>query len=415
LFYAPPGCTKTATAACSTQSSVDYQNGSSTGTKISSSASFQNGIDVKVDASLGLGDQGKAGSFGLGGSFSYSTTNTDTDTETLTKSSSLEEKFTGNQDGVDHDQDSFLLLLNPAVAVGTVHNFDSGVCSSTGVSWNFGVNTKLAPTQALYRVTVGELKNPASMPADVAAQLKQLNFTAADYQTILAQDPLASNPTALPSTVDSTRFIPTTITFPYEPPDQSSECNAGVCSCLSITGGIKNEFQADTGVASESSYKVGMSESTGFNAGVFKFGETADLSWVWTSKSTQDDITSSTQSATVNVQCPSIGYTGPTLMEIFWDSLYGSFVFFPTELGAPSTTILTQGTVTGANGQVLRHQPVDLAVGAKTLHTYTDSKGKYVFLVHSISGNPANGTLSAMGTSQAVAFGSVQDIKTAVK
>jgi hypothetical protein len=416
LFYSPPGCTKTATAACATQSTVDYIDGSSAGTKISSSNSFQSGVDIKVDATLGLGTDGKGGSFGLGGSFGYSTTTTDTSSESLTKSSSLEEKFAGNQDGVNHDQDTFLLLLNPAVAAKPIHTFDSNyACHITGASWSFGINTKIAPTQALYKLSVGNLKNPATMPADVAAQLKLLNFTPADYQTILAQDPLASNPLASPTTIASGRFVPTTITFPYQPPDVSTECNSGVCSCLSLQGTLKNEYAADMGTSSKSEYKVGVTQSGGINAGVFKLGESIALNYDWISTSTQDDLTGSTQSATASVQCPSIGYNGPTLMEVYWDNLYGSFVFFPAVLNASGQNTLAQGTVTGATGQILRHQPVDLAVGTKTLHTYTDSHGKYVFVAPVGMSHGTTGLLSVLGASHSVAIGSTQDIKTTSK
>jgi hypothetical protein len=418
LIYSPPGCTKTASFACGTQSTVDYQTGSSMGTKVSTSDSYESGIDVKADASVGLGDKGGAGSFGLGVSGGYSTTSTDSSSQTLTKTSTMDIKATGNEDGVNHDQDVFILMLNPAVAVNETHTFTGlNACHAGGVAWNFGLNTKLAPNQAIYKVDVAGLKNPATLPADVLAQLNQLNFTPTDFQTILSLDPFTGTPPVSGFTPDPSRFVLTTNALPYEAASAATDCNGGVCNCVLLQGELKNELASDNTESSKSEYKVGVSESlNGINAGIFKFGETVDLSYTWTSISTTDDLTGSSQSATVTMQCPSPSYSAPeTLMAIYWDTLYGSFMFLPTSLGSPSALLLTQGTVTGANGQVLPHQPVDLAFGTKTLHTVTDSKGKYVFSAPASFNHPPTGTLSSMGTSQPATLGSIQDIKTTVK
>ena len=114
LVYAPPGCTSTAGAQCSGQSSVNYSTGSSMGTKISTSASFNVGVDVSVDTSFGIPIVGQ---LTVGVSGGYSTTSSDSTTQTVTKSQSLEIAVSGSGDGVNHNADYFILLLNPAVAL----------------------------------------------------------------------------------------------------------------------------------------------------------------------------------------------------------------------------------------------------------------------------------------------------------
>jgi hypothetical protein len=373
LVYAPPGCTSTSSEKCATQSSVDYKDGSSMGTKVSADSSFASGVSATVNTGFGIGG---IATFGASVSGGYANTSTDSSSQTITKGKSLEIKVGGNQDGVDHDQDVFLLFLNPAVAIKESHTVVNDACGPVDVNWFVGWSTN-ATGEAIYEIPVAWLKNPSIMPANVAAQLKALNFTNTDYQTILAMDPFANGST----TIDSQRFAPTTYSFPYEPPLQQSDCNNGVCSCMSLSEGITNEFQTAVQSSSQTQYKLGFHESGGLDIGIFNLGASSDQNFTWTSTSTQADTTDSTQSATAAVSCPSIGYSGPTIMSIYWDTLFGSFLFVPTALQAQPQgfLVLQQGIMKNTAGQALRHQPVDLTFGGKTYHTFTNNNGEYVF------------------------------------
>ena len=150
----------------------------------------------------------------------------------------------GNADGVDHGQDQFVLLLNPAIAVSRDHN---------KVSWNVG---HTGSSGQLFTVFASELQNPASMRPSVAEQLRKLNFADADFKRILSADAFAAN---LP--IDPKRYVPTTWTFPYEPALASTDCNGGVCSCLAFTQTLKNDLQTEK--ASESSLELSISFSEG--------------------------------------------------------------------------------------------------------------------------------------------------------
>jgi hypothetical protein len=423
LVYAPPGCTSSSSLKCSTQSSVDYQAGSSMGTKVSTENSFSAGVDAKVDASFSVAGMAKFGASVSGG---YSNASTDSNSQTVSKGQSLDIKAAGNGDGIDHTQDAFILLLNPAVAVQQTQQVVNNQCGPLVANWYMGVSGS-SGTQQRYTVYAEWLKNPSSMPQNVAHQLQTLGFTSTDYQSILAQDPFANGST----TIDNTRFIPTTYSFPYEPPLQASDCNNGVCSCMSMSDTIKNEIQTEVGSKSQTQYSLGFSESAGTDFKVFNAGVSSNQKFTWTSTSTNADTSDSTQSATATVVCPSTSYQGPTIMSIYWDTLFGSFLFVPTTLTpqpmmrtrAPQTMlwaqalqpmILSQGTVIDPTGTPLRHEAVQLVVGGKTYHTLTNNRGDYYFLRAASLRNvsyPPTGQLSTRGVRQVVALGSTQKLQ----
>ena len=102
------------------------------------------------------------------------------------------------------------------------------------------------------------VEDSSSMPAAVAAQLEALGFSTDDYQSILSLDPFANGSTI----IDSQRFAPTTYSFPYEPPSQSQNCNNGICTCISVSENLKNEFQGQAQQDYKTGYKVGIKESS---------------------------------------------------------------------------------------------------------------------------------------------------------
>jgi hypothetical protein len=263
---------------------------------------------ISVDAKL------KTGGADWSASGGYTKTQTDSTSETLTKTQTSEIVANGNADGIDHGQDQFILLLNPVVYVQEQQ--------PTKVVWNLGYT---GPSAIVYTVYVSWLKNPSSMPANVAAQLQQLGFTNSDYQTILAQDPFANGP----ANIDLSRYAPTTWTFPYEPPLQASDCNQGVCTCTSFSEVIKNDLQNDDTSSYENQYSISLSKRLGLTDLI---GLKATASFTLTNGAATTNTRGSTQSATATVVCPSLNYHGPTLMQVYWDTLYGSFLFAPFEL-----------------------------------------------------------------------------------
>jgi hypothetical protein len=313
---------------------------------------------------------------------------------------------------VDHDQDQFVLLVNPALAVQRAPTFSqSGDCTPpSSLNWYFGINpaTGNGPTPLL--VSVGALKNPQTNPT-VSATLTRLNFTSDDINTLLSLDPFANGST----TVDASRYAPTVQNFPYEPPDSTTECNKGVCSCTTSTLTLKNDLQTDTGKSAKVDYSVSLAESiSGTLGGWLKLGASSDQKWTWETTTTLDDTTDSSQTAAVTIQCPSPGYTGPTEMLVFWDNLFGSFLFVPTQLGSAQMSILAQGSVVSKTGNTVRHQPVTLSIAGKTYRTSTNNAGNYVFWVPPGVAHAATGAVTVMGVTQSVAASASQQNKITV-
>jgi hypothetical protein len=399
LVYAPPGCTSTGTEACSA-SSVEYQASSTMGTRLSTAKTFKTDVNLKVD--LGLKVEHVA-DFGVGASGGYTTTSEDSNSQTISKGQSLTITANGNRDGIDHDQDQFILLLNPAVALQRDAQAAGTGCAPTGiVNWYVGLNSQIGGSQMRYTIPVKWLKDPSSMNREaptVARQLQSLGFTNSDYQTILHLDPFWNGST----TVDPQRFAATTFSFPYEP-------TAGAGICISMGSSITNSFQAELETSSSVDYSVGFSEQvSGIDFGFFSLGASSNQNFTWTSTSSKSNTTDSSQTATVTVACPSRTYTGQTLMSVYWDKLFGSFMFLPTGVG-PDMTTLAQGNVATQTRHLAAHQLVELKFGGKIYHTFTDARGDYVFLSRTNVHHPATGQLSIQGVTQTVTLKSPEKL-----
>ena len=409
IIYAPPGCTSSANMQCNGSSSVDYAGGSALGTKVAVKDSFKVGFSITVD---GLGALGSAGA-----SAGFAGTQTDSSSVAITKTGSLDLKAPGNADGIDHGQDQFILVLNPTVTLRKQNG---------NLYWQPGYD---GPSMARYEVYVSELRNPASMRPSVAAVLKARGFTTDDYQTILKLSPFGgcvvtgggigtlpcggtvATTGGLSPGLDPTRFRPTAWSIPYEPPLQSPSCNNGICNCPATTINLKNEFVNENSHEAESEYTVNLNTSIGVP-------EVWDLktswSFTWTDTSTNTSTTDSTQSASATIACPSVNYTGPTFMQVYWDSLYGSFVFVPYDLS--TAAILQQGTVTDAANKPLAGQQIDLTVAGKKYHTITGPNGAYRFVAlpgQTVSSQSAQ--ITVRNVAHTVTLGSPQPTKIQVK
>jgi hypothetical protein len=383
IVYAPPGCTSTPSAKCGSNSSVDYLSASSTGTKTTLSSSFKAGVNVSVSDSVPIvGDNGVAiGKFTGGVSDDFSSTYTDSVSDTITKSQSFDIKVQANGDGIDHEQDQFIVLLNPAIYLA---NFDEKI------TWGLGYAGKAPLIYVLYGKW---LTNPQSMPTNVADELKARGFTDSDYKNILSQDPFVSEP----ADIDPARYI-LTKTFPYEPPLTASNCNNGVCNCISLTGSIKNDFQHEEVHTVQTQYSLGF--SGGIELGGFGLKNSDTIRWTNTQSTT--NTTGSSSSASATISCPSSTYAGPTLMAIYWDTIYGSFMFASIQTG-PNTVLLQRGRVTTASGEPAIRRDVVLSVGGREFQTVTDQNGDYQ--IYDFSGGAGTGIVSVDGVRTKVPVG----------
>ena len=401
IVYAPPGCVSTTpNSPCSQPGLVDYTSGSSMGSKVTIADSFKEGF--KITATVGNDITGSSQV-----SFGWTGTTGDTKSSSLTKSASLEIKVPGNGDGINHDQDLFELLLNPTLKVST---------DGTNIFWQPGYSGEAV---ARYEVYASELRNPATMRPAVAQVLAKAGLTAADFKTIRCLDPFVGPGSTGPGGVradfcqlvattggaspglDPNRFRPTTWILPYEPPLHPTDL------CPSITATLKNEYADEKAGSTQDEYSVGASADSGK---LLPLGLKAENSITWTSGETDTTTKGSTQSASMTLVCPSAGYTGPTLFQVYLDAVYGTFLFVPYD---PSTmAIMHSGVVLDPRGKPFAGVPVALEYNGHTFHTFTTSTGRYRFVSSKRTINPAvqKGTITVRQVTQQVTLGTANPI-----
>jgi len=354
VIYAPPGSANKGSG-----SSVDYGSSSTSGVTTSVGSSFKS--DYSLSASVSLSDPValgiSLGSEQFGVSTSTSSTSGSTSSLDVKKTTSSDVKVPGPPtDGIDHTYDEIWVLLDPVIGVQATGN--------TGY-WVVGMNSRTVPLYA----KVGWLKNPSTMPANVAQAFANAGCTSQDFATMLAQDPFAGTqvlrPTAIASqpTPDPTRY--TWISeIPYEP-DASGP---------SQLYGLKNDTTTTQGTSNSDSYTVGMSfsASVGFSDWI-KASLSASSSWTWTNTSNSSNSHDQTQSASFTMVSPSPSYAGTAVdMQVYWDGVYGTFLFL---LADTSNPVLT-GTVE-AMSRPVPGADVVVTVGGRRIHAYADSHGVY--------------------------------------
>lgn len=353
VIYAPPG-----TNGGKSSSSVDYGTSSGTGVNTSLSSSFKSGFSI----SASVGDENKG--TGATAGFSFSKNTTDTSSIDIRKTQGYDISISGpSADGINHDEDLIYLCLNPALTF--------KVDPANRVSWDMGFD---GPQMLVQYLRVAQLKNPSLIPPGLQQELNKAGITAADFQTILGLDPFASGGTE----IDPNRFLPTTQSFPYIPPLNASDPVA------------QQKYNQSNAVMVVNTHNVqlsyGVSVSGGFDLVVAHLKTSGELDWTYSSQTM--NTTQSGQTATVTVGGPAFGYTGPTDVLVYWDTVFDSFVFVFAQ-GEPNAS----GLITDKSGKPVVHTPVTLAAGAHTLSTYTDNKGEFRFY-----NSPAgDGTLAALG------------------
>lgn len=367
VLYAPPG-----TNGGRSSSQVSYASGSTTGTTDSTSHSFKDGLEINASVS-GI----NVGPVNLGASadFTASKTSTETSQVSINKGANNQINVSGPaEDGINHSHDLFYLWLNPQL------NFT--IDHLGNITWEIGVNGQEMLIQYVY---VEWLQNPSLMPPGVAQALAAAGLTTADYAQILACNPFSSGATA----IDPNRFVPTTHSFPYEPPLDPGDAVPTWPYTLTSATTTTDTQQVQT------QYGVSVTVSAGFHL-IFDDSLKITGSLQWTNTSTSTQTTESTQQASVTVGGPAFGYTGPSNILVYWDTVYSSFMFaFVT--GSPSAS----GTLTDSAGNPVPNQAMTLTVGGITLSTFTNSRGQYNFY----GAPPGQGTATVESQQFPVAVG----------
>ena len=353
VIYAPPG-----TNGGHSTSSVSYQAGSTTGTTTSASQSFQVANSISFT--------GSAKYFGPGGStsvsFSFSQSDTDSQSLDIKKSTTSTIGQSGpGQDGINHDEDEVWLLLNPTVNL--------AFSSVPSAAWTF--SDSMSPiTSPIQYLHVGWLNGHETMPTGVAAALQQAGVSAQDYPNILARDPFATG-----AALDPTRFLLLNTTFPYEPPLNAND------PVPTVTYNVSNSSTATVGSETVDTYKVGLSITA--SGGFLEFAKATlkdTASWQWTNKSSHTATSGTSESASVTIGGPAYGYTGNTVMEVYFDTMYKTFAFALDPIEQHQLSV--QGALTSASGKRLAATEVTLIEHGVKHQTFTNASGEFMFLGH---------------------------------
>jgi hypothetical protein len=342
VLYAPPG-----TAAANNKSSnvVSYGDGSNVGTKTTITS------DIKSGYTISFG--GGAGASGNGGNFGSTTDSSDASAADVEQNTSLTLTDPGpSSDGLNHDNDIIWLWLSPAISLAATTTTS---CENKLV-WSFGQSTGIA--QYVY---VAWLKNPSTMPANVAQVLASHKITGSEYSKLLSYDPLANG-----GTPPSPRYTDTYFNLPFEPPAP------GNTSTPAVTIEIDNSDTVSDTTTVSTTDTVG--ESLSLSAALPLITASPSDSLTWTTQTANSQ--GATNKAILTLAGPSSAYTAttdPISFEVYKDNLYNTYAFVPI----PTTTI---ATLTGATGQAVAGQLV-AATGPSgvTYHTVTNAQGEYKF------------------------------------
>lgn len=362
VVYAPPG------SSGSYKSQVKYASGSTAGTTVSISDAVKTGYEITAK----VGDD-KA--FSGSGAYGSSTTTTNTSTLDVKKSTTTTLTLAGsNKDGINHDSDLVYICLNPLYTI-TADNWNN-------VTWAIGVDGTSMIVQYL---TVEQLKNPSSIDSTLKAKLDSYGLTDADYAEILKANPMASATDT--TTIDTTRYLPTTQSFPYNKP-ASDGTQPLTTLDINNTTTTTSTHQVQVQNTVTATFTQGMPN-------VLHFKEVGQLQWTYTN--TYGTSTTTTQTASVTIAGPGKDSQVPySDVLVYWDTVFNTFMFdFAKDQPAYS------GTVPSTQGMAVSNQTVTLTSGGKTYTTVTDANGNYRF--HHVPKGQA--TVKVKGQTQAVTVG----------
>lgn len=374
LMYSPPG----------KASSVTYTASSGAGSTwgLSTTQGSSSTVKTSVGVSTGVGTASAGFTFDTSTTQGSSTTNA-TDfqfTSTLATSEGLASPST---DSVDHNQDTFYLLIKPAFTV------------IPGSTPGYTVVVTPPAPGSIQPFTVSELIGAESVPSDKAQFLAALSPQ--DKQQILQTDLFSSNPGYVPppcppagqSNATPCRYVP----LPCPPPGQPA---GAPCASPQQLDGPDNPgddrptFGVQLSYASSGSSKTTDTQtaqaSTGFTFNVsggppfFKVSESFGESnaTTWSSSTSSGTVNTSQYNANTVFSTTTVGFHD--LIDIYFDTVYNTFVFVSETNGQgipadekPSIS----GTLT-RNGKTLANSPVVVKFSnGTTREVFTNAKGIY--------------------------------------
>jgi hypothetical protein len=122
----------------------------------------------------------------------------------------------------------------------------------------------------------------------------------------------------------------------------------------------------------------------------------AKKTWKWTVTNETSSTEAKSQTAEFTLGGPSFGYSGPVGVDVYYDTLYKTFMFaFP----AQGTPLRASGVVEYQTQGPIRHREVHLRVGGRRYRTYTNQYGEYRFYGNPCRAWKSRSQVSASGRS----------------
>jgi hypothetical protein len=306
VVYAPPGAS----------SDVSYSSGNVLGSNTSTSRSFNANVNVTAKSEAKFLGTGGSVSVSVGASWgntsSRSTDVTVTTQVGITKPGAADFVDPANANFQNHGNDEIWFLVKPRMEFRITPAWGS---IPQQMEWSFATQNFLQ-----YFVYVRELRNPSTMPANVKSFLDSQGITVDYYPQLLAANPLAAG--LFPNTpMDPARFDYVG-QVPYVPPSRPQDMPSR--QTFSLTRATTNTST----VTRDSSYTTSVSVSgTASFVGMFKASMTATTGMTFSHSTSQRNTTGSSTTQSFTVTQPPHGYLGPTIVRIYLDKVWKTFVF----------------------------------------------------------------------------------------
>lgn len=291
VWYAMPGAGSTTT----------YASQSQTGTTVSRTQGTGETVSVQVDNVAGFMGL-MAGAY----SFSYSQAWSQSSSTKIDKLITYNAATTipgTSSDYIDHNYDQILLLLGPRIV------FTGYTANGTMSKVTWAEDDSLAIP---YAIQVGWLNGAwGPMPQNMAADLLTWgNITQADYLQILAADPYAHDPDGdLPPDPLHYECIEQIQYSPGNPDVLGFSISNTYSSQLTAT--VSHTYTKKLAITGTWLYqKLGGSDQ-----------------WTWSNSSSSSNTSTSSVSMSVNLHQPTLGYSGPTVLNVYVDKIYKTLLY----------------------------------------------------------------------------------------
>jgi hypothetical protein len=363
IIYAPPGGPKGT-------NTINYQHSNTQGTSTSISHSFKQAYSVTIEGSGGFLGANAGGDLGF--SYSRDVTNKDSLAIDISTTTSIRAQGPDTEDGINNDNDSIILAVNPAIDV--------------KVGKEFLLLSMVSNSPPPIRLSVAWLKNPSEFKKDapgVKGYLDALGITEDEYSAIWHHDALAI-PNSIP---DPGRYAPSS-TFMYSPP---TPCE-GTPQASLVAFDRKTTSTSEQTVTDQYEVDLAHFDKIGADAGAaeFKGKLTESGKWTWTTQASKSNSGSQLDTISMGVGGPHCGWPGSPVIQAYFDKVYGTYAFREVQ-GAvalegmlPTATDQIRPALGIASAMVTGATPSNKVIvkdaSGRQTDVYTDAKGTGQFL-----------------------------------